>query len=223
MSTSSQTTSIQISAIAGNQLSVQYTGLPNNLPNTYGNYLVVWRNQDTIPWNDADPDGFVAVEVNHSQGSQVFENITVAVGVSYVVGYAVGPKGSASNLTWENVCATGFVPVSGPSTYTSPSLTNVQPLSDSVSMNFQLPDGATPNTNGAWVGIWQTGQASYTTEPIASNAVSLDSSQGSTAINGVTILRGQTYTVALFTSGWQKGPSQGNIQTAIACTATFTT
>jgi hypothetical protein len=216
------TTQLKISAVVGNQLSVQYTGLPNNLPNSYGNYLVVWRNQDTIPWNNPTPDGFVSILGNNSQGSQVFENITVQVGVSYVVGYAVGPK-SESGQTWRNVCSSGFVPVTGASTYLESSVSNVQPLTDSVSMDFQLPAGATPKTNGAWVGIWQSSQASYSTAPIASNMIGLDSSQGGAAINGVAILRGQVYTVALFTSGWQAGAGGSNVQTAMACTATFNT
>ncbi len=225
MSSVTQTTSIQISAVAGNQLAVMYTGLPNNLPNTYGNYLVVWRNQNTIPWNDQNPDGYVAVGVNHSQGSQVFDNITVQVGVSYIVGYAVGPKGSTAGTTWMNICTTGFVPAdaSAPMEYTTPVLNNVKALADSVTMDFQLPDGATPKTNGAWVGIWQSGQASYTTPPKAANAIGLDSSQGAAAINNVAILRGQSYTVALFTSGWKAGAGGTNVQTAMACTASFTT
>ncbi|MEZ5016157.1 MAG: hypothetical protein R2800_03840 [Flavipsychrobacter sp.] len=226
MSTPLQTTAItNIPVVVGNLLSASYEGLPNNLPNSYGNYLVVWRNQNTIPWNDATPDGYAPIEGNSSQGSQVVDQIEINVGVSYIVGYAVGPKGSGANMTWENVCATAFIPASAtdPVTYKSSALNNFQVLSDSVTMNFQLPDGATPKTNGAWVGIWQTGQASYTTAPVASNAITIDSSQGGAAINGVSILRGQVYTVALFTSGWKAGAGGVNVQTAMACTATITT
>lgn len=217
-----QTTSISIDAVVGNQLQVSFTGMPNNLPNTYGNFLVVWRNQNTIPWNDPNPDGVTAITVNHSQGTQVFENITVQVGVSYVVGYAVGPKASTDQI-WRNVCSTGFVPDSGDSTYQSPAISLLSVGADSVSLNFTLPDGDTPKTNGAWVGIWQTGQASYATPPKASNSVNIDSSSGGCAINNVAILRGQTYTVALFTSGWKAGAGGANVQTAMACSTTFNT
>lgn len=220
--TPDQTTNIVVSAIEGNQLTVKYTGMPSNLANTYGNYLVCWRNQNTIPWNDSSPAGYEVVKINDSQGSQVFEKVTVAAGVSYVVGYAVGPKGSDSN-PWKNVCTTGFIPVAGdPGQYITPLLSVNGYEADSVSVNFTLPDGCTPNTNGAWIGIWQSGQASYSTPPKASNSINLDSSQGGAGINSLNlILRGQSYTVALFTSGWKAGAGGANVQTAMACSVSF--
>jgi hypothetical protein len=221
--TPDQTTSIQIFAVVGNQLQVQFTGMPSNQPNNYGNYLAVWKNQNTIPWNSAAADGYVAVQGNSSQSGQVFENIKVEVGVSYVVGYAVGPKLTGAMQVWGNICTSGFVPASGDSTYLSPSLSNVLALSNSVSMNFQLPFGATPKTNGAWVGIWQTGQPSYTVQPMGSNIIGLDSSQGGAAINGISILRSQIYTVALFASGYKAGAGGVHVLTAMTCSSTFTT
>lgn len=220
--TPDQTTSITVTAVEGNQLQVSYVGMPSNLANTYGNFLVCWRNQNTIPWNDPTSSGYEVVKVNNSQGSQVFENITVAAGVSYVVGYAVGPKGSDLTI-WKNVCTTGFVPAAGdPGQYLTPELAVTAYASDSVALNFQLPDGCSPKTNGAWVGIWQSGQPSYTTPPKAANAINLDSSQGGAGINATNlILRGQSYTVALFTSGWKAGAGGANVQTAMACSVSF--
>ncbi|OEJ99124.1 hypothetical protein A8C32_08085 [Flavivirga aquatica] len=216
------TTEIKVSAIVGNQLQVQYTGLPGNRPNTYGNYLVVWRNQNSIPYNDPNPDGYVEITGDSSQGSQVFEEVKIQVGVTYVVGYAVGPKLS-SGQDWGNVCTTCFIDTSQQSSYIEPEITDLVASTDSVTMNYKLPNGASPQENGAWVGIWQTGNASYDTPPIAVNSINNPSSIGGAAINGVTILIGQIYTVALFTSGWKAGPGGTNVQTAMACTATITT
>ncbi|WP_271782926.1 hypothetical protein [Aquimarina algiphila] len=216
------TTQIEINAIVGNQLSVQYTGLPGNRPDTYGNYLVVWRNQNSIPYNDPNPDGFVEITGDTSQGSQVFENITVQPGVTYVVGYAVGPKLSPGQ-EWGNVCTTCFITTDQKTSYITPELTDLVAATDSVTMNYKLPSGASPKENGAWVGIWQTGNASYDQAPIAANSIQNPSSQGGAAINGVQILIGQIYTVALFTSGWKAGPGGTNVQTAMSCAATITT
>jgi hypothetical protein len=221
--TANTTTMFTISAIVGNQLSVEFTGLASNRPSTYGNFLVVWTNQDAIPYNNVNPNGFVEISGDNSQGSQVFEGLTVDINTSYVVGYAVGPKINSGGQLWGNVCSTGFVPASGASTYQVPTITSLAAQANSVTMNFLLPDGATPHTNGAWVGIWQSGQASYNTPPLASNSINVDFSSGGAAINGLNMLRGQIYTVALFTSGYKAGSGGTNIQTAMACTATLTT
>ncbi len=218
----SQTTQILKSIVTGNQVLVQFADLPNNLPNSYGNYVAIWRNQNTIPWNNTSPDGYAAITGNSSQGAQTVD-VSIAPGVSYVVGYGVGPKVGTGNQMWANICASMYVPATGASTYLSPALTDFQIFPDTVMINFQLPSGATPVTNGAWIGIWQTSDASYTTPPIAANSINLNSSQGSAAINGVNVQRGQTYTVALFTSGWKAGAGNTNVQTAMACTITATT
>lgn len=218
------TTSIKISAVTGNQLAVEYKCLPGNLPNSYSNYLVAWKAYDSIPWNDTSADAYAVISGNKSQGSQELDLI-VEVGQEYVVGFAVGPKGDKDSLLWKNVCSTGSVPSddSQETTYVNPELSDFQVLSNSVSMKFRLPEGATPKSNGAWIGIWQTGSASYTTPPMGAAAISLDSSRGGASINGLKIARDQTYTVALFTSGWKAGTGGTNVQTAMACTATINT
>lgn len=216
-----KTTSIRIGEIIGNQFTIDFDGLPSNNPDKYSNYLVVWRNSNTVPWTDAS-DAYAQVLATKSQGSQVIE-VPLQVDASYIVGYAVGAKGDKDPTIWKNVCATGFIPKIGdPGEYFSPSLSDFVLRSDSISLKYELPDLATPKTNGAWIGIWEAGVPSYTQAPKASNAISMDTARGGALINGVKILRGQTYTVALFTSGWKAGTAGANVQTAMACSASFT-
>jgi len=217
------TTSINTKGSSGNVVNVHYKCLPDNQPENYGNFLVCWRSQNAIPWTNDEPDGYAGVVDNKSSGSQQLE-VDFAVNQSYIVGYGVGPKGAAgSGQLWKNVCATAYIGADGTTIFQSPELTDFDFDSDSVGMNFKLPDGCMPKTNGAWVGIWQTGIPSYTTPPIAAGRINIDSSQGGAFINGVKILRRQTYTVALFTSGWKAGKNETNVQTAMACSATIQT
>jgi hypothetical protein len=232
MSTASLTTPINVTTgitakgVSGNQINVHFTGLPGNLPNNYGNYLVCWRSQDAIPYNDASPEGFVAIAINKSEGSQELP-VLFQVNVGYIIGYAVGPKATATTeQLWKNVCATAYIPPSSsdPNIYFSPTLSKFDYDTDSISMSFQLPSGCSPQSNGAWVGVWQTGVPSYTTPPIASAPITINSSQGAASINGVQVLRDQTYTVALFMSGYKAGGGgTSNVQTAMACSATLNT
>src|ERR1700748_3210015 len=133
------TTAITCKGISGNQINVHFTGLPGNLPNNYGNYLVCWRSQNAIPYNDNAPEGFVAIAINKSEGSQELP-VLFQVGVGYIIGYAVGPKSAAPNdQLWKNVGSTAYIPPAGDNIYTSPSLSNFDFDTDSIAMNFQLP------------------------------------------------------------------------------------
>ena len=225
---STSTTDFTLSAPSGNQLSVNYVGMPGNRPSTYGNYIVIFKNQSTIPYNDPNPETFELVTGDSSQGTQVVP-LTLAINTSYIVGYAVGSKlSSGSQQEWGNIVSTGFIPASSPSdpstyTYFQPALTQVTPQANSVTMNYSLPTGCTPKSNGAWVAIWQSGSPSYTLPPMGAAQIALDSASGSAAINGVDIVIGQTYTVGLFMSGWQAAQGGANIQTSLACSSTFST
>ncbi len=224
MSEKKATTKIELEAVQGTQLTVIFDGLPGNTPKTYGNYVVAWRNQDSIPYNDPNDDDFQAIELNTSQGSEVLSQIVIAPGVTYVVGYAVGPKLASPKQLWGNVCTTGFIAGGGaPITYIEPDLYDLKVRADSISMQYLLPDGATPQSNGAWIGVWESGQASYSTKPKWKAQIGSDSNRGGAFINGMQIVIGQVYTVALFTSGFGAGPDGTDVQTAMACTTSVAT
>jgi hypothetical protein len=224
MSENKTTTKIEIRGVQGTQLTVKLTGLPGNTPKTYGNYLVLWRNQNSIPYNDPNDNEFQAIEINTSQGTEVFSDVTIAPNVTYVVGYAVGPKLVEPKQIWGNICTTGFyVNDVDPVIYTEPSLYDLSVDADSISMKYLLPDGANPNANGAWIGVWESGQASYNTAPKWKARIGSTSNRGGAFINGMKIVIGQVYTVALFTSGFGAGPDGTDVQTAMSCTTTVAT
>ncbi len=221
---SQETTQFHAPSVTGNAILVAYNTLPGNRPNSYGNYVAIWQNHNSIPWN-TPPLKVQKIVDNTPSGSMTFGGLDITQN-SYILGYSVGPELSSPHQPQGNICSTVFVPESGGSTPTSensqPSLTYIPGGSTSVSVNFNnLPSGILPQTNGAWIGIWQGSQASYNNPPMASNSVQVDSSEGTAFINGVNIRRGWTYTIALFMSGWI-GEGKNNDQHPMACTVTFT-
>jgi hypothetical protein len=222
-STASIATSIKVDFVTADSIGISYTTIPGNQPNTYGNFIALWQNSDSsIPWNTA-PLTVFAVPTNTPNGSFVFSGLSVT-NSSYVIGYAVGPILSTGNAQSNgNICATAFIPAigAGPVTTFNPALTIVNVGVNSVAVSYTLPDGNMPNSNAAWVGIWRSGSPSYNNPPDAFVPVTLNAPNGTVAINGLTIGRGLTYTVAFFMSGYKSavGP---NGQTAIASYISFT-
>jgi len=220
-SATTSATSISIGAVVGDFVVVAYKGIPGNQPNTYGNYLAIWQGSD-IPWNTA-PLATQTIVSNTPDGSVTFP---VAIGTnSYIVGYAVSPQLTAPKQLDGNVCASAVIPPSGgqtPPPFT-PSLMVTYVSSDAVAVQFSLPAGCLPQTNGAWIGLWESGQPSYITTPKppdgGRNNIQIDAPSGGAFINGLTLKRGKTYTVGLFMSGWSTTAAPA--QKALACSVTF--
>jgi hypothetical protein len=219
----SSTTQLVVTSAVADQISVAYNTMPGNQPNTYGNYVAIWQNSDSIPWN-TDPLQTQQIVSNTQAGDMIFSGLNITVN-SYIIGYGVGPQLTGTGVQKQgNICSTVFVPAVGGGAPTQ-FLPSIQVLSigaNSVAVSFNLPSGILPQSNGAWIGLWRAEQASYNNPPVAANSIQVNAGQGSGFINGVTIGRGLTYTIGLFMSGWGGGSSPNN-QKPLACSVTFMT
>lgn len=222
---SSATTKLDITLVTADTIGLSYNTMSGNQPNSYGNYVALWQNTDTIPWNN-DPLKVQNIDTNTQSGSMFFTGLSVT-NQSFIIGYAVGSKlNGGSQQQHGNICSTASIPaLSSPGNDSYPTFTpSLQILyvgPNSVAVQYNLPKRITPQRNGAWGGIWRSELASYKNPPMASNSITLDAETGSLVFNNISIGRGLTYTIALFTSGWSGGNSP-NIQTAMACSVTFT-
>lgn len=206
--------------IHANSVDVLFNGLPGNVPDTYGNLVALWQNNNSIPYG-TNPKLHTPVIGNSPDGSFTFEGLDLNNN-SYIIGYSVGPVLTGTGLqTYGNICATVFIPAN--SNEVDPFVPTLEVMSigtTSVSLKYFLPQNILPKTNGAWVGIWRSAQPSYTTPPLASAPISQDAPDSTCSINGFNIGRGLTYTIGLFTSGYVKGGVSK--QTAMAVSLTFT-
>lgn len=206
-----QQTTLNVNFVTGDVISVSYDTLPGNQPNTYGNKLFIWQNDNQVPWG-TDPLNQQNIATNTQAGSAVFTGLEVTKN-SYIVGYGVGPDVS-------DVCATAFVPAESDESEGSEYPTSSLVLSlkfvgtNSVAVGYQGLTGYQPQTEGNWLGMWQNNAASYNTPPQWKTEPSGDSPGGTAAFNNVTIVRDSAYTVAYF---------MGTKQTTMAATLTFTT
>ncbi|MEC5142991.1 hypothetical protein [Chitinophaga sp. 212800010-3] len=216
------TTTLVVSNVAADSIDVDYTTMPGNQPNTYGNFLAIWQNAGSIPWN-TDPLKTFPIPTNTPSGSANFGGLDIN-NSSYIIGYAVGPtlNPTGSVQKYGNICGTATIPEksTGENTIFTSGISEIKVGTTSFSFQFDLPDGVLPQSNGAWAGVWRGENPSYySTPPQASIALTPNFSSGRAAFNNISIGRGQTYTVAIFMSGLQTGGS--NTQRALACSATF--
>jgi hypothetical protein len=205
--------SVPSGGVQGTTIVVEFNTLPGNQPNSYGNMVAIWQNQNQVPWAQK-PLKTQSIPNNSQAGSVVFSGLDVTTN-SYIVGYAVGPKTT-------NVCSTVFVPAIGSSTadqsfQTSISIATLS--STSLLVSYQTPTGYTPKTNENWLGIWLSSAASYVNQPEWSAPASDDNSAGVAVFNNISFRRGTTYTVAYFMGGYDGSPRDLK---AMATTMTFT-
>ena len=220
--TNSATTQLSIDYVTADVIGVSYATMAGNQPNTYGNYIALWQNTESIPWN-TEPLKMQSIDTNTPAGSTNFTGLTVTNN-SYIIGYAVSPSLEGDRQKQGNICATGYIPASGQANQYpafAPSLQMQHVGVNSIAVGFNLPSGVLPQTNNAWIGIWRSQQGSYNNPPLASNNIQVNASSGTAFINSIEIGRGLTYTVALFTSGW-KGANSPSDQHPMACSVTFT-
>ncbi|KZL88483.1 hypothetical protein [Clostridium magnum] len=219
-STNSKGTTFGIDYVTGDKIGISYDTLPNNMPNTYGNYIALWQNTDTIPWNQ-EPLKKQIIDTNTQNGSIAFSGLEIT-NQSYIIGYAVGPEKPSPQQKYGNICSTAFIPATGSQYeyfYANLTLTSHKPTS--VAVDFQIPVGSMPMTNKAWLGMWRSSQAAYNNPPDYATPVDVDAETGTVAFNDIKLLRRMTYTIALFMDGWQ-GAGKQNGQTTMAATLTFT-
>jgi len=214
-------TKIAITFVSSDTIGLSYDSMPNNRPNTYGNYIALWQNQNQIPW-DTDPLQKQAISGDTQKGSMVFQGLQVDKN-DYILGYSVGPARTESQKSG-NVCSTAFVPLGTENQdfkyfFSAMSLKNVGP--NSVIVQFNLPPGARAATNKAWMGLWRGESASYNNPPDYAVPITIDSNVGTVGFNNVHIGIDLTYTLGLYPSGWNTDPSARN-QKVLACSLTFT-
>jgi hypothetical protein len=217
-------TTLTINVVTADQIILTYNTVPDNRPNTYGNFVAIWQNQNQIPYNQ-DPLSKQNIPNDTQKGDMAFDGLSVTEN-DYIIGYAVGPVKTDSQ-TYGNVCSTAFIPsgaISDPSLIKlfSTSLLLKYVGSNTVSFQYSAPANYQPATNKAWAGLWRGASVPYTTPPdVAAMAVTLNSNFGTLAFNGVSIGIGLTYSIGFFMSGWSDAVPTRN-QKTLACWLSFT-
>lgn len=207
------------------RLMIDYRTLFRNRPNTYGNYIAVWQQPDSlIPWDD-EPLIVKTINGDTPEGSMLVSELALTKH-SYVLGYAVGPQLFAgSRQEYGNICTTTFISSLDNGllkiNQMTPSISILASRSDSVAINYMLPTNIKPKTNGAWIGLWESSVASYKNPPMASNNISEDVSSGFAFIDQLELPVDRTYVIALFMSGWGGDNNSKHDQKAMACYITF--
>ncbi|NEO71053.1 hypothetical protein [Moorena sp. SIO3H5] len=219
------TTEFKVLDIQATQITVSYNTLLGNQPNTYGNYIALWQNDGSIPW-DSPTLKTQKIDTNTPNGTMTFSGLELTI-QDYIVGYAVSPELSGGSRQKQgNICSSANILKSdGGSSQReifTPSICTSYIGPNSIAINYNLPTGILPKTNGAWIGLWESALPSYNNPPIAANNLREDAASGAGFINNLKLLRGRTYTVALFMSGWDCDCNSKHDQKSMACYVTFT-
>lgn len=211
--TLSLTTRVGVASVQPTQIVFEYSTLPGNNPNRYGNAVFLWQtSSEVIP--GTVPLASVAIAGNQPDGTGAVTGLAIGP-QPYLLGYATGPR-------VQNICATVFIPAGGGSQAQTPGidLTGLSP--DSIAYAYDLPAGTQPSAQGHWVGLWQggAGSALYSVQPLAFAPVPLNVSSGRGILQNLRLLRGMQYTLACFAGGYD-ATRPG--QTTPACCTSFTT
>lgn len=199
-------TGLMINAVFPNAIAGTYDTISGNQPNTYANTLFLWQNTNAIPYNQAPLASF-SVPGNTQMGSFAFSGISVQAW-PYIIGYAVGPNPA-------QICSTAYIPATGSAYVYFQTSLDISVLPDSVIISYATPANNTPQTNGNWVGIWESSIPPFSGAPVAQAPVALNTSVGQVVLNNLTLKRGTTYTAAYFMTA--------NKQTSMAAYLTFNT
>lgn len=221
--TGNSTITVDITGVDGTSLNLSYTTMNGNQPNSFGNQVYLWQGGPDIPWNSPALES-QAVTTNTTDGDMVFDGLDLT-NMSYVVGYAVGPaiSGTGKWTKYPNVVASVFLPAAGEEGVEpfSPSLVKKHIGTSSMSLAFKFLSGFNPQAAGAWAGVWVGSSPSYYNPHKWFSMISGSNSSGIVPFNNIQILRGTTYTVGLYPTGYATDPSNLNLHT-LATTFTFT-
>jgi hypothetical protein len=209
----SLTTRVQVpeSGIGPTHIVFEYSTLPGNQPNTYGNTVFLWQTSSSVVPVGVSPIASSVIASNQQTGSALL-SATVSTS-SYLLAYATGPR-------VENVCATAFIPASGPGESQSPAITVAGMGPTWLSYAYSLPPGLQPASAGHWVGLWQGQGGLYSVPPLAFAPVPQNTSSGEGVLQGLTLRFGTQYTLVYFAGGYAAARPA---QTTAACSITFTT
>jgi hypothetical protein len=207
--------SIPPGGIEAKQITYHYDTMPGNQPASYADTVFIWQTSRQeipvgTPWLYKHQ-----IPNNTPNGDDTFDQLDVTV-ESYLLGLGVGPD-------VKNICATIFVPaqaVGGDPTLHTPAAVVTIMGTNTVSFQYTMPPGSQPGADGDWAGLWegQPPSALYGVPPKWFAPVDRSTSQGSSSINGVTILRNTQYTLGYFKGGYQSTRPK---QTTLACAVMF--
>ena len=185
---------------------------PNgNQPASYNNSAFVFQGGPALNLQNA-PVGSGTVTQNLQNGNVVANPtgnpyFSTDYVMAFSVGPAVTPKGGGAT-TYPNIAASAYIPGgvgSGlPIQYYGSNLGFVPQgvTATSIQFTYQFIAGTTPQTNGAFVGLWYGTQNNvYTTTP--TNVAQIFGKESGTVIMpNLQLAVGQQYTAALYTSGY---------------------
>ncbi len=223
-----QQVTINTTDVSANQISLKFDTPNGNQPSSYGNNVYIWQSGNQVPWS-SDALNSQAITVNTPNGTVSFNDLNVTT-LSYIIGYAVGPIDQTSWTKYPNVVASVFVPAIGNSAASADASQNGDVFQPSVNVatfgatslvaNISLPPGFNPGASDTYVGIWEGETASYNQTPKWWQPATSSNASSTVSFNNIQILRGTTYTLALFATGYSDTASSLK-QTAMAATYTF--
>ncbi len=215
-SSTAVTTSLTVpdGGITSTSVQVNYQTMNGNLPTDYKNSVAIYQSGEDLPWN-TKPLKTQSNPNNQQEGSFNFTDLQVQM-KSYLVAYAVGNDAATTDFPLGNVVATAYIAAGSDGTNQDfqPSVSIVSFGPDSIVVSYNMPPGQTPQTCGHYLAIWESSTYSYDARPMSTQKITADRSTRTQAWNGLTLLRGTTYTVAYVA---------GKKQTDLACATTFTT
>jgi len=196
-------TSILITDVTGKQISLEFSTITGNHPPKNGNVVYLWQAGDnTIPWAQ-EAKFSQSITVDNPQGDISFDGLEIGL-QSYVIGYAVGPLVTTPPFSaYANVVASAFVPAAGTDyEYGSPTIATKRIGANSLTIDYTFLNGFNASSAGAWCGMWEGPTTSWTAQPKWRTQIKDPSNAGVATFNGVTLLRGTTYSVGLYPTGW---------------------
>lgn len=213
-----QTTALSIppGGITSTSIAVNYTTMNGNQPNSYKNSIALYQSGPDLPWN-TKPLNIQANPNDNQDGSFNFDGLAVQ-NKSYLLAYAVGNDAGSTEFPLANVCTTVYIPAGSGDNQNHndflPSISIVSVGTDSLIVAYNMPPGQTPQTCGHYLALWESSTYSYNQTPMKVQPITADQSTRTQAWNGLTLLRGTTYTIAYVA---------GKKQTDLACAVTFAT
>lgn len=210
------TTSILVTDVSGKQISLEFSTITGNNPSANGNSVYLWQAGDnTIPWTQ-DAKSSQAISLSTSQGDISFDGLEIGI-QSYVIGYAVGPVVASPPFSaYANVVASAFVPATGSDyVYASPTIATKRIGSNSLTCDYTFLNGFNGVKAAAWAGLWEGPTIPWKdTQPKARTQIQDPGNAGIATFNGVNLLRGYTYSVGLYPTGWA---ATGNLPLTRLC------
>jgi len=174
----------------GTTIDVAWTGVPNRVPNTSGDFVALWQNNGSVPWGTAAAKT-QPVGNKTPDGDVPFSGLSIA-SLPYVAAYSVGPD--ATN--YYNIAAVIPIGVGG-TTGTVQAITVAVGFigATSLSIDYNTPIGVDPLAFGHTV-VLVRGQTYLPTSTPIATAVTTDNPNDAANFTGITMVTGQWYTAA---------------------------